>query len=98
MKLTEQDFVREIGWVLYSNKDTLPASVDIDDESPLDVLPTFVLEALVRDWNDPSIEQHFAAPISISSSTYKRLLLGCFHTPTDCRLRPQKYRRLNHHQ
>ncbi len=63
MKLTEQDFVREIGWVLYSNKDTLPASVDIDDESPLDVLPTFVLEALVRDWNDPSIEQHFAADI-----------------------------------
>lgn len=63
MKLTKDDFTREIGWVLYSNKDTLPHAVDVEADAPLDELPTEILEVLVRDWNDPN-EHHFAADIA----------------------------------
>lgn len=63
MELTRDDFVREIGWVLYSNRKTLPDSVDIEAEEPLAEIPTHVLKVLVDDWNDHNV-QHFAADIA----------------------------------
>ncbi len=58
-KLTQDDFVREIAWLLYSNKDTLPESLDIESDDPFKDVPTFILDALARDYNDPNL-QHFA--------------------------------------
>jgi len=63
MELTRDDFVREIGWVLYSNRKTLPESVDIEAEEPLAEIPTDVLQVLTDDWNDPDVK-HFAADIA----------------------------------
>lgn len=34
MELTRDNFMREIGWVLYSNRKTLPESVDIRLRNP----------------------------------------------------------------